>query len=136
MAGLSPARILGYQQPEGGEVVDGSVDEPGGYWLTRRTSPGTAWIELELSEPSRINRVALFHQLNPGHYRSLDYTVSVRAGGGWKPVVAIQNNQQAGWTAHPFDAVTTDAVRLEITRSAYGNRMGIGEIELRLVQEE
>ena len=49
--------------------------------------------------------------------------------------MAIKNNQQAGWTAHAFDPVVTDAVRLEITRSAYGARMGIGEIELRMVEE-
>jgi len=114
-------------------AVDGNVDEPGGYWLTQRASPKQAWLELTLDKPTKINRVVLFHQLNPGHYRSLDYTIGVRLGGEWKAVVAIQNNQQPGWIAHDFDAVTTDAVRLEITRSAYDARMGIGEIELRMV---
>ncbi len=117
-------------------AVDGKVDDLNDYWLTRRTSPNAAWIELELAEPSRINRVALFHQLDPRHYTSLDYSVSVRAGGGWKPVVAIKNNQHSGWIAHTFAPVTTDAVRLDITRSAYGNRMGVGEIEVRIVEKE
>jgi hypothetical protein len=116
------------------KVVDGNVDEPAGYWLTGYNSPRQAWIELTLAEPSKINRVVLFHQLNPGHYRSLDYTVSVRVDGRWQSVVEVENNQQAGWIAHPFDAVVTDAARLEITRSAYGNRMGVGEIELRMVE--
>jgi hypothetical protein len=118
-----------------GKAVDGSVDEPNGYWLTQRTSPKEAWIELTLAEPTKINRVALFHQLNPGHYRSLDYTISVRVDSEWKPVVKMTNNQHPGWVGHPFDTMVTDAVRLEITRSAYGNRMGIGEIELRMAEE-
>jgi hypothetical protein len=75
----------------------------------------------------------LFHQLNAGHYRSLDYTVSVRRDGRWRPVLAVRNNQQAGWTAHPIPAVVTDGVRLEITRSAHAARMGVGEMELRWV---
>ena len=91
-----------------------------------------AWIELTLARPSRVNRIALFHQLNPGHYRSLDYTVQVRKDGGWEEVAEVKNNQLSGWVSHPFDAVVTNAVRLQITRSAFGNRMGIGEIELRL----
>jgi len=113
------------------KAVDGNLDEPNGYWLTQRTSPERAWIELTLAEPTKINRVALFHQLNPGHYRSLDYTISVRVDGEWKPVVQMKNNPHPGWVGHPFASVVTDSVRLEITRSAYGNRMGIGEIELR-----
>ena len=116
------------------KAVDGSVDEPAGYWLTRRTSPKEAWLELALARPSRVNRVAIFHQLDPRHYRSLDYTVSVRVDGRWKPVVTVRNNQQSGWVAHGFDEVTTEAVRLEITRSAHDARMGVGEIELRLAQ--
>jgi len=118
------------------KAVDGNVDEPLGYWLTQRTSPNEAWIELTLAEPTKVNRVALFHQLNPGHYRSLDYAVSVHVDGEWKPVVQIKGNQHAGWVGHPFDTVVTDAVRLEITRSAYGNRMGIGEIELRIADDD
>lgn len=118
------------------KAIDGSVAEPEGYWLTGRTSPKQAWLELTLAEPTRVNRVVLFHQLNPGHYRSLDYTVSVRAGRAWKPVATIAGNDQAGWVAHPFDPVLTDAVRLDVTRSAYGNRMGIGEIEVRWVEED
>lgn len=116
-------------------AVDGNVDEPTGYWLTQYTSPKEAWIELSLEKPGKINRVALFHQLNPGHYRSLDYTVSVRVGDEWKPVVTVRNNDLAGWVAHAFDAVVTGAVRLQITRSAHRARMGVGEIEVRMVGE-
>ena len=118
------------------KAVDGSVEEPDGYWLTQRTSPKDVWIELTLAQPSRINRIALFHQVNPGHYRSLDYTIHVRTKDRWEKVAEAKNNQQSGWVSHPFDAVVTDAVRLQITRSAYGNRMGIGEIELRFVSPE
>ena len=116
------------------KAVDGNVEEPAGYWLTRRTSPKEAWLELALAQPGRIDRVAIFHQLDPRHYRSLDYTVSVRVDGRWKPVVAVRDNRQSGWVAHEFDEVTTDAVRLQITRSAYDARMGVGEIELRLAE--
>lgn len=117
------------------KAVDGNVQEPEGYWLTQRNAPKLAWLELTLAEPARLDRVVLFHQLNPGHYRSLDYTVSVRADGAWKPVVAVKDNREAGWVRHVFDPVVTDAVRLEITRSAYHDRMGVGEIELRTVEQ-
>ena len=117
------------------KAIDGNVREPEGYWLTQRNAPKQAWLELTLAEPARIDRVVLFHQLNPGHYRSLDYTVAVRADGAWKPVVAVKGNQEAGWVVHGFDPVVTDAVRLEITRSAYNDRMGVGEIELRTVEQ-
>ena len=113
-------------------AVDGNVDEPGGYWLTHKNTPKTAWLELTLAEPGTVDRVVLFHQLNPGHYRSLDYTVSLRVDGQWQPVVDVKDNGQAGWLAHPFPAAQADAARLEITRSAHGHRMGVGEIELRL----
>ncbi len=116
------------------KAIDGNVDEPAGYWLTRRTTPKRAWLELSLAEPSRVNRVVLFHQLNAGHYRSLDYTVSVRQDGRWKPVVSVRNNQEPGWVVHEFEPITTDAVRLEITRSAHAARMGVGEMEVRLVE--
>ncbi len=115
------------------KAVDGNVKEPEGYWLTRKNNPQQAWLELTFARPEKINRAVLFHQLDPGHYRSLDYRIAVRADGQWKQVVAVKNNQQAGWVAHAFDPVVTDAVRLDITRSAYGNRMGVGEFELRLV---
>lgn len=114
-------------------AIDGNVQEPEGYWLTRRNAPKQAWLELTLAEPAKIDRVALFHQLNPGHYRTLDYTVCVRADGAWKPIVAVKDNQDSGWVVHAIGPVVTDAVRLEITRSAYNDRMGIGEIELRIV---
>jgi hypothetical protein len=113
------------------KAIDGNVSEPGGYWLTRSTHPKNAWIELHLAQPSTINRVVLYHQLTLGHYRSLDYTVSVQTEGQWKQVVAVKGNKAGGWVAHAFEPVTTEAVRVDITRSAYGNRMGIGEIELR-----
>ena len=116
------------------KAVDGSVDEPAGYWLTGYNSPKPAWIEIELAEPGKVNLVSLFHQLDPGHYRSLDYTVSVRVDGKWKPVAEVKNNELAGWAGHRFDTVETDAVRLEITRSAHGARMGVGEIEVRMVE--
>ena len=113
-------------------AIDGSVQEPAGYWLTQRNHPKQAWIELTLARPTKVNRVALFHQLNPGHYRSLDYSISIRVDGQWKRVVTVQNNKESGWIGHSFEPVVTDAVRLDITRSAYGDRMGIGEIELRM----
>lgn len=47
----------------------------------------------------------------------------------------MKDNREAGWVRHVFDPVVTDAVRLEITRSAYHDRMGVGEIELRTVEQ-
>jgi F5/8 type C domain-containing protein len=117
------------------KAVDGSVDEPAGYWLTSYTSPKSAWLEVELAQPGKLNVVSLFHQLNPGHYRSLDYTISVLVDGKWKRVADVKNNELSGWVGHRFDTEETDAVRLEITRSAHRARMGVGEIEVRLVEE-
>ncbi|HOZ48781.1 MAG TPA: discoidin domain-containing protein [Candidatus Hydrogenedentes bacterium] len=116
-------------------AIDGNVDEPAGYWLTRSTHPERAWIELALAEPAAINRIVLFHQLNPGHYRSLDYTVSLRVAGAWQRVVSVKDNAEAGWVAHTIDTVVADAARLDIVRSAHSNRMGVGEIELRMVAD-
>ena len=116
---------------EAAKAIDGNVDEPGGYWLTQRTNPRQAWLELQLKQPTQVNRAALFHQLDPAHYRSLDYRIRARVDGQWQTVVEVQGNQRAGWTAHDFPTVAADAVRLEITRSAHGNRMGVGEIEVR-----
>ena len=70
------------------------------------------WVELTLQQPAKINRVVMFHQLNPGHYRSLDYEVSVRVDEDWRPVVTVRDNRQSGWVAHPFNTVLADAVRL------------------------
>jgi hypothetical protein len=113
------------------KAIDGRIDEPGGYWLTRYTHPTSAWVELRLAQPSKFNRVVLFHQLNPRYYRSLDYTIHAFIGGRMKSIVEVKENQQSGWVAHSFDAIVTDVVRLEISRAAHDNRMGIGEIELR-----
>ncbi len=118
----------------GANAIDGNVKEPEGYWLTQRTTPKSAWLELALAQPAKINRIALFHQLNPGHYRSLDYNIHIRSDGLWKQVATVKDNTKAGWVAHTFADVVTDAVRLDITRSAYNARMGIGEIELRYVE--
>jgi hypothetical protein len=117
------------------KAIDGSTDEPAGYWLTRNTHPRSATLELTLAAPAAVDRVALYHQLNPGHYRSRDYQIAVRVGGQWQTVVKISGNTQSGWVGHQFPAVTADAVRLEITRSEYGGRMGVGEIEVRYVKE-
>ncbi len=116
------------------KAIDGSVAEPAGYWLTTYSHPKSAWLELTLVEPSQVNLVSIYHQVNPAHYRSLDYTISVRIDGKWKRVASVKGNKQAGWRAHRFDTVTTDAVRLDITKSAYGNRMGVGEIEVRYAE--
>ena len=117
------------------KAIDGSVEEPAGYWLTSHGYPENAWIEVELAQPGKVNLVSLFHQLNPGHYRSLDYSISVRVDGKWQPVVDVKDNDLAGWAGHRFETVETDAVRLEITRSAHRARMGVGEIEVRLLEE-
>lgn len=113
------------------KAIDESVAEPAGYWLTKRNHPRQAWIELTLAQPTKVNRVSLFHQIDAGHYRSLDYRICVRRDGAWAPVATVRNNERAGWTSHQFPPVVTDAVRLEITRSAHGDRMGVGEIEVR-----
>jgi len=62
--------------------------------------------------------------------------VSVSIDSNWKQVAEVKGNIQPGWVGHHFDALTTDAVRLDITRSAYGYRMGIGEVELLLTDEK
>jgi len=117
-------------------AIDGSVEEPAGYWLTAKTRPKAAWLELSLIRPTTIDRIVLFHQLEGGHYRSLDYQLSVRKDGKWQKVVDVKNNSVAGWIGHPIPPVRTDAVRLDITRSLHGDRMGVGEIEVRSEQNQ
>jgi len=112
-------------------LTDGVADERRGMWLTERDSPESAWAEIAWPQPKRINRVRLFHQLD-GHYRSKDYTVQVWDGQAWRDVdgMPVRDNQVRGWIEHKFAPVSTDRVRVTITRAMYGNRMGLGELEV------
>ena len=67
-----------------------------------------------------------------GHYRSLDYAVQYWSEGAWHNVAGmpIEDNPVRGWVEHEFTAVRTNRLRIHITRSKYGNRMGIGEWEV------
>jgi len=116
-------------------AIDGKVEEPADWWLTPKVAPKQAWIELALHEPSKANRVVVFHHRDQGHYTSRDYTISARVGGQWKPVVEVKDNQTTGWIAHPFESITVDAVRLTITRSSHPDRMGVGELGVRYVPD-
>ncbi len=124
-----------------GNAIDGRTDEPKGCWLTQAITPDqanqprTEWLELQLAKPTKINRVAIFHQIDRRYSRSLDYIVSVRRDGKWTPVVTVKDNPRIGWVGHPFDEVTTDAIRVVITRATHWQRMGLGEIEILMSQQ-
>jgi hypothetical protein len=112
-------------------LTDG-VAEPGrSMWLTEKNDPKEAWAEIRWPKPCRIGLVRIYHQIN-GHYRSLDYTIEYWEDGKWVSVegMPIKDNQVQGWREHRFSPVTTDRLRLFITRSAYGNRMGVSEMEV------
>ncbi|HIE53177.1 MAG TPA: hypothetical protein EYP85_15605 [Armatimonadetes bacterium] len=116
-------------------IIDGDTSEPAGLWQTERNNPREATVELILREPRKIDNVRIYHQQNPRYYRSLDYTISVRVGNEWREVAAVRDNRQSGWRDHPFLPLLTDRVRVHITRSEYGYRMGLNEIELHFVGE-
>ena len=111
-------------------VVDGITDEPEGLWQTLREDPKSAWLELQLEQPHRIVGVNVFHQLEPRYYRSLDYSISCLTEAGWKTVAEVTDNKTAGWREHPCDTIEVTKVRLDITKSAYGYRMGLNEVKL------
>ena len=41
----------------------------------------------------------------------------------------VRGNKTHGWVEHAFTPIRTTRMRLLITRSEYGNRMGMGEWE-------
>jgi len=123
-------------------AIDSRIDEPKDCWLTqaitpeKANQPRTEWLELRLAKPTKINRVAIFHQIDRRYSRALDYAVSIRRDGKWKPVVTVKDNAHIGWVGHAFDEVTTSAIRLVITRATHWQRMGLGEIEILMSQEK
>ena len=112
-------------------LTDGVAVPGRGMWLTEKNDPKQAWAEIQWPKPCRIGLVRIYHQID-GHYRSLDYTIECWDNGKWVPVegMPIKDNKVQGWREHKFAPVTTDRLRLFITRSAYGNRMGVGEMEV------
>jgi hypothetical protein len=115
-----------------GKAIDGDTSEPEGIWQTARSRPKSAWLELRIERPRRVRGVRIFHQRNPRYYRSVDYTIACWADGAWTTVARVQANRQAGWRAHRFEPVETTKVRITITKSEYGSRMGLNEVELDL----
>ncbi|MBN2307605.1 MAG: discoidin domain-containing protein [Candidatus Hydrogenedentes bacterium] len=111
-------------------AVDGDTSEPEGLWQTLRNSPESAWLELRLREPVRMTGVRIYHQLDAGYYRSVDYSIACEADGAWKPVATVEGNTATGWRDHPFEPIETAAVRIDIQKSEHGFRMGLNEVEL------
>lgn len=112
------------------KAVDGVTDEPEGIWQTLRNSPKSAWLELLLSRKRRIRGVRVFHQNNPRYYRSVDYTIACQTASGLRKVAQVRGNRKAGWREHAFEPLETTKVRIEITKSEYGYRMGLSEVQL------
>ncbi|NQT50616.1 discoidin domain-containing protein [bacterium] len=117
------------------KAIDGDTSEPDGLWQTLRNTPKSAWLELRLKRPRRVQGVNVFHQSNPGFYRSVDYAIACWAGGAWKTVAEVKGNKTKGWRKHPFPAVETSKVRITITQSEHGYRMGLNEVALVLLPE-
>jgi len=114
------------------KAIDGDTSEPEGLWQTLRNSPKSAWLELQLKRPRRVKGVRIFHQQNPRYYRSIDYAIACWADGAWKTVAEVKGNKKAGWREHPFAAIDTTKVRINITKSEHGYRMGLNEVQLDL----
>ena len=112
-------------------IVDGVAEPRDGLWRTERNSPKEAWVVAEWPQAVTVNRVRLFHQID-GHYRSLDYTIQYDKDGEWHDVdgMPIKDNAVHGWAEHRFPPVRTRRMRLLITRSKHGQRMGVGEWEV------
>ncbi|MCP4644869.1 MAG: hypothetical protein GY851_30785 [bacterium] len=112
------------------KAIDGVTAEPEGIWQTRRDTPESAWLELALRKPRQIRGVRIYHQHNPGYYRSVDYAIACWEDGDWRTVAEVEGNTETGWRDHPFDPVMTDKVRVNIAKSEHGFRMGLNEVEL------
>lgn len=112
------------------KAVDGITAEPEGIWQTERNNPESAWLELHLDAPAMVKGVRIYHQHNDGYYRSIDYSIACRVQNEWKTMAEIEGNETAGWREHLFEPVKTDTVRIEITKSEHGFRMGLNEVEL------
>lgn len=112
-------------------LTDGVAEPDRGMWLTERNNPKEAWAEIRWPTPQRIGRVRVFHQMD-GHYRSLDYVIECWTNGAWQAMgdTPVANNAVRGWREHVFAPVVTDRLRIQITRSMHGNRMGVGELEV------
>ena len=112
-------------------LTDGVADPIRGVWLTTRNNPKEAWAEIRWPQPHRISRVRLYHQAD-AQYRSLDYSIECWQASLWRAVenMPVVNNDVRGWREHRFAPITTDRVRVRITRSMHGNRMGLGEFEI------
>jgi hypothetical protein len=112
-------------------LTDGVAEPGAGMWLTEKNRPSQAWAEIRWPTPQQIGRVRIYHQIN-GHYRSLDYTIEYWEGKSWRAVAGmpVTDNAVQGWREHVFGPLTTERLRLMITRSAHGDRMGVGEIEV------
>ena len=110
-------------------VVNGKTDGRETPWLTTKTRPRAAWVELRTQTPRTVRAVRLFHQ-GPGLYRSRDYAVKCWQPDGWRLVADVKGNERGGWIEHACPELTTDRVRIEIRRSAHGTRMGLDEVVL------
>ena len=112
-------------------LIDGVADPRDGIWRTARDTPKEAWALAEWPEPVIVERVRFFHQID-GEYRTLDYTVQIEKDGRWHdvPGMPVRDNPVHGWSEHTFPPVTATRMRLLITRSRHGNRMGVGEWEV------
>jgi len=114
------------------KAIDGDTSEPEGIWQTLRNRPKSAWLELRLKRPRVVRGASIYHQNNPRYYRSIDYTIACWVAGAWKTVAEVKGNKKAGWSAHRFEPVETAKVRITITKSEHGYRMGLNEVELDL----
>jgi hypothetical protein len=117
------------------KAIDGDTSEPEGIWQTLRDNPETAWLELQLVEPRTVKGVRIFHQKNAGYYRSIDYTIACWADGAWATVTTVEGNKETEWREHLFDPMRTGKMRITITKSEHGFRMGLNEVELVLEPE-
>jgi hypothetical protein len=48
----------------------------------------------------------------------------------------VVKNMVHGWSEHTFAPVETERLRIRITRSMHGNRMGVGELEVYAPEEK
>jgi hypothetical protein len=117
------------------KAIDGDTSEPDGLWQTERNRPDSAWLEVRLSRARPVRGLSIFHQRNPRYYRSRNYSIACWVDGAWKTVHTTTGNTRSGWTGHAFTPVTTDRLRITITKSAYDARMGLNEIRLALAPD-
>jgi hypothetical protein len=98
-------------------LIDGTTDHT--TWGDSGKDGEPVWLEIHLPQAKRVSRMVV--DATPYYYHAVrihDARLLVRDGDAWRQVASIKDNDATTFELS-FDPVTTDAVRLEITKPDY-----------------